>query len=60
MSDELEESDEGESDKPGSESGSAGTFGSVLGGLLHCLGCTLCVTLSDDESCDGDWGLLVS
>ena len=37
-SDESDESDEGESKNLGSESGSAGTFGTGLGGLMHGVG----------------------
>ena len=44
------ESEKEESDKPGSESGSAHMFGSELGGLLHDVGFFLGVTLSADES----------
>ena len=39
--------------KTGSESGSFGTFGTGLGGLLHGVVFTFGVTISDDESCDG-------
>ena len=33
-------------------------FGTGLGGLLHCVGFPLGVTLSAFESCDGDRGSL--
>ena len=59
MSDDSDEPDEEESEKLGSESGSAGTFGTRFGGLLHGIGLTLGVTLYADESCDGYGGSLV-
>ena len=39
---------------------SAGTFGTVLGGLFHGVGLPLSVTLVGDDvrSCDGDGGSL--
>ena len=58
-SDESDESDKEEYDELGSESGSDGKFGTVLGGLLRGVGLPLCVTLSADDSCDGDGGSLV-
>ena len=58
MSDESDESDEEYSDELGSESWSAGTFGTGLGELLHDVGFLLGVTLSAFESCDGDRGSL--
>ena len=57
-SDESYESNKDESDEPGYESGSAGTFGTVLGGLSRGLGCPLGFTLYSDDSCGGDKGLL--
>ena len=42
----------------GSKSGSADTFGTVLGGLLCGLVFPLGVTIYDNETCDGDWGSL--
>ena len=54
--DESEEYDEEEYDKPGSESGSAGTLGTVLGGLLHGVGLPLGVMISSDEPRDSDAG----
>ena len=33
-------------------------LGARLGGLLCGIGFTLGVTISTDESCDGDWGSL--
>ena len=41
-----------------SESGSTGTYNTVLGGLSRGLGITLGVTLSADNSCDDDGGSL--
>ena len=41
-----------------SESGSNGTIGTGLGGLLHGGGFPLGVTIYDDELCDGDRGSL--
>ena len=49
MSDKSEESDEEESDKLGSESESAGTYGNGLGGLLRVVGLALGVMLYTDE-----------
>ena len=46
------------SDKLGSESGSAGTFGTGLGGLLRVVGFPLGATLYDYELFDGDGGSL--
>ena len=57
-SDDSDESGEGESNKLGSKSGSSGTLWTGLGGLLCGGGFTLGVTLSADESCDGDGGSL--
>ena len=57
-SDNSDESNEEEPDEPGSESGSAGTFGTGLGGLLRGVEITLGVTISADESCNGDAGSL--
>ena len=54
LSDESDESDKEEFDKPGSESGSSGKFGIGLGGSLYVVGLPLGVTFSYDESCDGD------
>ena len=51
-------SDKEEYDKLGSESGSAGTLGTGLGGLLRGVRFTLGVTLSANKSCGGDWGSL--
>ena len=56
--DDLDESDEGESNEFGSEYGSVGTYGTLLGGLLSGLVIPFCVALSDDESYDGDRGSL--
>ena len=56
MSDESDESNKEESDGLVYESGSGGTFGTGLGGLLRCTGFPLGGTLSDYESCDGDGG----
>ena len=53
---ESDELGEEESDRLGSESGSAGIFGTVFGGLLHGIGLTSGVTFFADESCDGDGG----
>ena len=55
-SDELYESKEEESDELGSESGSAGTSGTILGGLLRGAGFPLDVMISNDDSYDGDEG----
>ena len=57
-SDESDEFDEEEYDKLGSKSGSAGTFGTGLGGLFSGVGFPLGVTLYDYESCNGDGGSL--
>ena len=57
-SDESDESDEEQFDKPGSESWSDGTFSTRLGGLLRGLWVTLGVTLSDNDPCGGDGGSL--
>ena len=57
--DDSDESDEEESEELGSGSGSAGAFGTGLGGLLRDVGFPLDVTLSSDESCDGERGSLV-
>ena len=51
-----DESDEGESEKNGSESGSDSTFGAGLGGLLHGVGSPLCVMIYSGESYNGDLG----
>ena len=58
-SDDSDESDEEESDKFGSESESAGPFGTELGGLLRDVGLPSGVTISADDSRDGDRGSLV-
>ena len=58
MCDESDDSEIGESDKLGSESRSAGTFGNGLGGLLCGKVFPLGVTIYDDESCGGDGGPL--
>ena len=50
------DSDEEESDKLGSESGSAGKYCTGLAGLLRGIGFTLGVTISANELCDGDGG----
>ena len=55
-SDESDDSDKGESEKVASESGSAGTFGTILVRLLHGLVFPLVVTIFSDEPCDGDRG----
>ena len=52
------EFDKEEYDKLGHKSGSAGTFGTGLGGLLHGIGLTVGATIFSDESCDGDGGSL--
>ena len=57
-SDKSDEYKEEEYEKLGSESGSAGTFGTRLGGSLSGIGLPLGVTLSTDESCIGDGGSL--
>ena len=57
-SDESDHSNKEEYDELGSESGLAGTFGNGLGRLLRGLGIPLGVTLSADESYDGDGGSL--
>ena len=57
--DESDDYDEGEYGKLGSESVSAGMYGTGLGGLLRGLGFPLGVTLFSDQSCDGDGGSLV-
>ena len=54
MSDESYESNYKEFDKFGSESGSAGTFGTGLGGFLSGVGFVLGVISYANESCDGD------
>ena len=56
LSDESDDSDKEEYDKLGSESGSACTHSTGLGGLLCGLGINLGVTISADESWDGDRG----
>ena len=58
LSDDPDDSDKEESAEPGSEYGSADTYGTGLGGLLRGLGIPLGVTLYDDESCNGDGGSL--
>ena len=58
--DEPDESNKEEYEKIGSKSGSAVTFGNRLSGLLLCVELYLCVTISDDESCDGDGGSYVN
>ena len=58
MSDESDNSDKGESDELGSESGSSGTYFTGLGGLFHGLLFTFYVTLSADKSFNGDRGSL--
>ena len=57
-SDESDQSYKEEYDEPGSKFGSSSTFGTGLGVLLHGVGFPLVVTLSADESCDGDGGSL--
>ena len=59
LSDESDESDKLEYDELVSKYGSAGTFGTGLGGLLRGVGLSLGVTLSAGESCDSDRGSLV-
>ena len=59
-SDESDGYDKGEYDKLGSGSGSASTFSAGFCGLLRGVGFTLGVTISADESCDGDGGPMVS
>ena len=54
MSDESDDSDEEKYDELGSESRSAGTSGTRLGGFLRGLGFPLGVTISADESCNGN------
>ena len=54
LSGESDDSDEEESDKIGSESGSSGTYSIWFGLLLCWLGFTLGVTLYDNESCGVD------
>ena len=56
--DQSDETDKEESDKLGCESGSAGTFVTVLGGLLHGVVLPSGVNIYDDISCDGDGGSL--
>ena len=51
---ESDESDKYESDKLGSESGSAGSSGTGLDGLLRGVRLPLGGMISADESCDGD------
>ena len=58
LSVESDDSDEEKSDKIGSEYGSDITYGTGLGGLLRGLVFPLGISLSADESCDGDRGLL--
>ena len=58
MSDESYDSDKEEYEKLGSESGSAGRYGTGLGGLLCILVIRLVVTLYADNLCDSDGGLL--
>ena len=58
MSDESDELDEEEYDKLGSEYCSYSTFGTGLGGFLRGLGFPLGITVSADESYDGDQGSL--
>ena len=58
MSNESDDSDQEESEKLGSESGSARTYGTRLGGFLRGLGFPLGVMVSTDESRNGDGGLL--
>ena len=57
-SDDSDESNEEEYDKLESESGSAGTLSTRLGWLLLDLCLPLGVTLSADETCDGNGGSL--
>ena len=59
MSDESDGFNEEEYKELGYESGSAGTFGTLLGELLCGVGFPLCVTLSADDFCDGDGRSLV-
>ena len=56
MFDRSDESKEEESYRLNSESGSASTFTTGLGGFLYGLGLTLCVMVSDDDSCNGEGG----
>ena len=58
LCDESDKSGEEEYDGIGSESGSASTFSTGLGGLLHGVGLTLGVVIYADDSCDGDGGSL--
>ena len=53
-SEESDESDKEESDKPGSESGSDGTFSTGLCGLLRGVVFPIGVTIYNDESCDSE------
>ena len=46
------------SDRLGSESRSSCMYGTGLGGFLHGLGIILGVTISADESCNGNGGWL--
>ena len=59
LSDESEESDKEDSEKPGSESGSAGMFGTGLGELLSGIVFTWGVTIYAEKSCYGNGGSLV-
>ena len=58
MSDKSDGFNKEKSDKLRSKYGSGGMFSTGLGGLLHGVGFPLGVTLSDDDSCDGDGGSL--
>ena len=57
-SDESDKYDEEESDKTGSESRSDGTFSTGLGVFFSGVGFFLGVTVSADESCNGNQGSL--
>ena len=58
LSDKSDESDKQESDELGSASGSACTYSTGLGGLLYGARFHLGVTISSDESYNGDGGSL--
>ena len=58
--DKSDEDDTEEYDELGYKYGLDRTFGTGLGGSLHGVGLPLGVMLSDDDSCDGHGGSLVT
>ena len=58
LSDDSDQCNKEDSEELGYESGSSGTLGIRLGGLLRDVGFNLGVMLSANASCDCDWGSL--